>query len=71
MQQYVILVEKDSQNSLLKIKTIEKLETIAISQVNTEVKHILCNLRFNVPKQFLQVLATCQITINKRVQRSI
>ena len=41
MQQYVIFAEKHSQSSLLKIKIIEKLKTIAILQVNTEVQHIV------------------------------
>ena len=39
MQQCVPFMEKDSQKSLLMIKVIEKLETIAMLQVNTEVQH--------------------------------
>ena len=35
------ILEKDSQKSLLKIKIIEKLETIAILQVNIEFQHIV------------------------------
>ena len=41
MQQYVTFAEKHSQSSLLKIKIIEKLGTIAILQVNTEVQLIV------------------------------
>ena len=37
MQQIITFVEK----SLLKIKIIEKLRIIAISQVNAEVQHIV------------------------------
>ena len=40
MRRNVTFVEKDSQKSLLKIKIIKKLETIAILQVNTKVQHI-------------------------------
>ena len=39
MKRNVTFVEKDSQKCLLKIKIIEKFETIAILQVNTEVQH--------------------------------
>ena len=38
MQQSVTFSE-DFQNSLLKIRIIENLETVAILQVNTEVQH--------------------------------
>ena len=41
MQMCVIFVEKKSYRSSLKIKIIEKLETIAMLQVNTEVQHIV------------------------------
>ena len=41
MQQYVTFAEKHSKSSLLKIKIIEKLGTIAILQVNTEVQLIV------------------------------
>ena len=41
MQQYVTFVEKDFQNSLLKIKITERLEAIAILQVNTDIQHIV------------------------------
>ena len=41
MQQCVTIVEKDFQNSLLKTKITEKLETIVILQVNTEMQHIV------------------------------
>ena len=41
MQQIVAFAEKDSRKSLLKIKIIKKLENIAISQVNTEVQHMI------------------------------
>ena len=41
MQQHVIFVEKVSQKSLLKMKIIEELETIAILQVNTDIQHIV------------------------------
>ena len=40
MQQSVTFSE-DFQNSLLKIRIIENLETVAILQVNTEVQHIV------------------------------
>ena len=39
MKRNVTFVEKDSQKCLLKIKIIEKFETIAILQVNTEKQH--------------------------------
>ena len=39
MQKYVIFVEKESEQILLMIKIIEKLETIAILQVNMEAQH--------------------------------
>ena len=42
MQQNVIFVEKNSQKSLLNIKIIKKLETIAILQVNIEMQHLVC-----------------------------
>ena len=42
MQQHVTFVEKDSQKCLLKIKIIEKLETIAILQVNKKAQYIIC-----------------------------
>ena len=41
MRQRVTLVERHSQKTLLKIKIIEKLETIIILQVNTEVQQDL------------------------------
>ena len=41
MRQHVTLVERHSQKTLLKIKIIEKLETIIILQVNTEVQQDL------------------------------
>ena len=40
MQQSVTFSE-DFQNSLLKIRIIENLETVAILQVNTEVQYIV------------------------------
>ena len=40
MQQSVTFSE-DFQNSLLKIRITENLETVAILQVNTEVQHIV------------------------------
>ena len=40
-QQDYTFVEKDYQNCLLKKKLIQKLETIVILQVNTEVQHIV------------------------------
>ena len=40
-QQNVTFAEKDYQKSLLKIKIIKKLETIAILLVNIEVKRIV------------------------------
>ena len=40
MQQSVTFSE-DFQNSLVKIRIIENLETVAILQVNTEVQHIV------------------------------
>ena len=49
MQQYVTFEEKDFQSSWLKIKIIEKLETVAILQENTA--HSICNLKFNVPNK--------------------
>ena len=42
MQEHVTFVEKYSQKNLVMIKIIEKLETIAILQVNTEAKHLMC-----------------------------
>ena len=39
MRQHVLFVEKDSQKSLLKIKIIKKLESIAILKVNIEVQY--------------------------------
>ena len=41
MQQHVKIVAKDSQKIYLKIKPLEKLELIAILQVNTEMQHIV------------------------------
>ena len=41
MWKNVTFAEKDSQKSLLKIKIIKKLQTIAILQVNREVQDIL------------------------------
>ena len=41
MQQHGTFVEKDSQESLLMIKIIKRLETIAILQVNIEAQHII------------------------------
>ena len=41
MQQHVKIVAKDSQKISLKIKSLEKLELIAILQVNTEMQHIV------------------------------
>ena len=41
MQQHVTFVEKDSSKNSLKIKTVKKLETIAMLQVNTEVQRIV------------------------------
>ena len=41
MQQHVKIVAKDSQKISLKIKALEKLELIAILQVNTEMQHIV------------------------------
>ena len=38
MQQHVTFVKKDSHNSLLKIKIIEKVGTIANLQVISEVQ---------------------------------
>ena len=40
MRQNVTFAEKKSSKSLLKRKTIEKLETIVILQVNTEMQHM-------------------------------
>ena len=40
-QEYVTSTEKDSKNSLLKIKIIENLETIDILRVNTDMRHIV------------------------------
>ena len=41
MQQHVLFREKHSQKGLLKVKIIEKVETISILHVNTEVQHIV------------------------------
>ena len=41
MQQHGTFVEKDSQESLLMIQIIKRLETIAILQVNIEAQHII------------------------------
>ena len=58
MRQRVTLVERHSQKTLLKIKIIEKLETIIILQVNTEVQQDLMLLT-----KFLHFFAMAQITI--------
>ena len=42
MRVHVTFTKKDSQSGLLKIKITKKLETIAILQVNREVRHINC-----------------------------
>ena len=41
MRQNVTFTEKDSQKSLLEKKSIEKLETIAILQVNKAAQRIV------------------------------
>ena len=41
MQKYVTFKEKESNKSSLKTAIIEKLEIIAIIQVNIETKHIV------------------------------
>ena len=41
MEQHVIFEEKDSQKCFLKIKIMEKLETIVILQINTDMQHIV------------------------------
>ena len=41
MQQYVTSAEKYFQSCLLKMQIVEKLETIAVLQVNTEEQHIV------------------------------
>ena len=41
MQQIVTFAEKDSQERLLKIRIIKKLENIANSQINAEVQHMV------------------------------
>ena len=51
MQCNVTFVETNLHKNLLKKKISEKLESIVILQVNTEVQHSICNLRFNVPKE--------------------
>ena len=57
MQQHVTLVEKDSQKKLLKVIIIEKLESIAILQLNSicGTAHSICNLRFNMPNNIFVV----------------
>ena len=41
MQQHGTFVEKDSRKSLLMIKIVKKLETIAILQLNIEAQYIV------------------------------
>ena len=41
MQHYVTFVEKDSKKSLLMIKIIKKLETIAILHLNIEAQYLV------------------------------
>ena len=41
MQKFITFAGKESDKSLLKINIIEKLEIIAIIQINKEVQHIV------------------------------
>ena len=41
MQEIVTFMEKESWKILLKVKIIEKLKIIAITQVNIEAQHIV------------------------------
>ena len=45
MEQHAIFVEKSSQKILPKIKCTEKLESIGISKVSAEVRHIVCAIQ--------------------------
>ena len=50
-QEYAKFVKKSLTVNTLKIKIIIKLKTIPIIQVNTEVLHITCNLKYNIPNE--------------------
>ena len=53
------LWKKILKKSLLMIKTIEKLGTIDILQVNIGAAHCICNLKFNVPNEIPVVFHIC------------
>ena len=64
MQQHVKIVAKDSQKIYLKIKPLEKLELIAILQVNTEMQHIVYVISISIfLTKFMQFFTTGQTII--------
>ena len=64
MELNVIIVGNDSQRSLLKIKSIEKLEIIAIFQESKEVQDIVYVIQdFMCQKKLQRFFTTGQIMI--------